>query len=139
VDIMAQQTHGIHGALPHEHDAIDAANRAAFEEGFRIIKRAWTEDLLAFDGRYWRVPAGETPWTLEATARFGAGVRDNIVRQVAVVPKPQKPHPPLPAVRVLRRSTAGAEEGARRFCAAAPEARTPPVRVVRRGLRPAAG
>ena len=96
VDIMAQQTHGIHGALPHEHDAIDAANRAAFEEGFRIIKRAWTEDLLAVDGRYWRVPAGETPWTLEATARYGAGVQDGIVRQVAVVPKPvQKPHPAL--------------------------------------------
>ncbi len=96
VDIMAQQTHGIHGALPHEHDAIDEANRAAFEEGFRIIKRAWTEDLLSIDGRYWRVPAGETPWTLEATARYGAGVRDGIVRQVAVVPKPlQKPHPPL--------------------------------------------
>ena len=29
VDIMAQQTHGIHGALPHQHDEIDAANRAA--------------------------------------------------------------------------------------------------------------
>ena len=32
VDVMAQQTHGIHGALPHQHDEIDAANRAAFEE-----------------------------------------------------------------------------------------------------------
>jgi alkanesulfonate monooxygenase SsuD/methylene tetrahydromethanopterin reductase-like flavin-dependent oxidoreductase (luciferase family) len=96
VDIMAQQTHGIHGALPHEHDAIDEANRAAFEEGFRIIKLAWTADLLSVAGRYWRVPAGDTPWTLEATGRYGAGVRDGIVRQVAVVPKPvQKPHPPL--------------------------------------------
>jgi alkanesulfonate monooxygenase SsuD/methylene tetrahydromethanopterin reductase-like flavin-dependent oxidoreductase (luciferase family) len=96
VDIMAQQTHGIHGALPHQHDAIDEANRAAFDEAFQIIKRAWTEDLLAIDGRYWRVPAGETPWTLEATARYGAGVPDGIVRQVAVVPKPlQKPHPPI--------------------------------------------
>jgi len=96
VDIMAQQTHGIHGALPHEHDAIDAANRAAFEEGFRVVKEAWTKDLLSVDGRYWRVPAGETPWSLEATARYGAGVHDGIVQQVAVVPKPlQKPHPPL--------------------------------------------
>ena len=34
VDIMAQQTHGIHGALPHQHDAIDEANRLAFEECF---------------------------------------------------------------------------------------------------------
>ena len=24
VDVMAQQTHGIHGALPNQHDAIDA-------------------------------------------------------------------------------------------------------------------
>ena len=34
VDIMAQQTHGIHGAHPHQHDAIDEANRAAFEESY---------------------------------------------------------------------------------------------------------
>ena len=45
VDIMAQQTHGIHGAQPHQHDEIDAANRAAFEECFRIIKAAWTQDM----------------------------------------------------------------------------------------------
>lgn len=96
VDVMAQQTHGIHGALPHEHDEIDAANRAAFEECFRIVKQAWTSDLLSYDGRYWRVPPGETPWTLDATDRYGAGVVDGIVRQVGVVPKPlQQPHPPL--------------------------------------------
>ncbi len=96
VDVMAQQTHGIHGALPHEHDEIDAANRAAFEECYRIIKRAWTEDLLEVDGKYWRVPAGETPWTLDATAQWGAGIEDGLVKQVGVVPKPvQKPHPPI--------------------------------------------
>jgi alkanesulfonate monooxygenase SsuD/methylene tetrahydromethanopterin reductase-like flavin-dependent oxidoreductase (luciferase family) len=96
VDVMAQQTHGIHGALPHQHDAVDEANRAAFEECFRIVKAAWTEDLLAYDGRYWRVPAGATPWTLESTARYGAGVEGGVVRAVGVVPKPvQKPHPPL--------------------------------------------
>lgn len=96
VDIMAQQTHGIHGALPHEHDEIDAANRAAFEECYEIIIKAWTEELLDYDGRYWRIPAGDTPWTLEATQRFGAGIEDGKVRQVGVVPKPlQKPHPPV--------------------------------------------
>ncbi|NRA01406.1 MAG: LLM class flavin-dependent oxidoreductase [Myxococcales bacterium] len=96
VDIMAQQTHGIHGALPHEHDEIDAANRAAFEECFRIIKAAWTQDQLSFQGKYWRVPAGETPWDLEATRLYGAGVEGGMVRSVGVVPKPvQKPHPPL--------------------------------------------
>jgi alkanesulfonate monooxygenase SsuD/methylene tetrahydromethanopterin reductase-like flavin-dependent oxidoreductase (luciferase family) len=96
VDVLAQQTHGIHGALPHQHDAIDAANREAFEECFRIIKRAWTEDLLAHEGKAWRVPPGPTPWTLEATRRFGAGVENDVVRAVGVVPKPlQRPHPPL--------------------------------------------
>ncbi len=96
VDVLAQQTHGIHGALPHQHDAIDTANREAFEECFQIIKRAWTEDLLAHQGKAWRVPPGETPWTLEATRRFGAGVEDGVVRAVGVVPKPvQRPHPPL--------------------------------------------
>ncbi len=96
VDVMAQQTHGIHGALPHQHDAIDEANRLAFEECFEIIRRAWTEDWLSVDGRFWKVPAGETPWTLETTARYGGGVRDGLLREIAVVPKPvQKPHPPL--------------------------------------------
>jgi alkanesulfonate monooxygenase SsuD/methylene tetrahydromethanopterin reductase-like flavin-dependent oxidoreductase (luciferase family) len=96
VDVMAQQTHGIHGAMPHEHDEIDTANRAAFEECYRIIKRAWTQDLLSYDGTYWRVPPGDTPWELDATAQWGAGVAEGVVRQVAVVPKPvQKPHPPI--------------------------------------------
>jgi len=96
VDVMAQQTHGIHGALPHQHDAVDEANRAAFEECFRIIKQAWTADLLSYEGRYWRIPPGATPWDLESTRRYGAGVLDGIVRAVGVVPKPlQQPHPPL--------------------------------------------
>ncbi|HSU90597.1 MAG TPA: LLM class flavin-dependent oxidoreductase, partial [Sporolactobacillaceae bacterium] len=96
VDIMAQQTHGIHGALPHQHDEIDNANRAAFEENFRIIKQAWTQDFLSYEGKYWRVPPGETPWTLDATAKWGGGVEKGIVRAVSVVPKPvQKPHPPI--------------------------------------------
>src|SRR5262245_28580850 len=82
VDVMAQQNHGIHGALPHQHDEIDAANRAAFEECFRIIKQAWTDDLLAHQGRYWRIPPGETPWELEATRRYGAGIEDGVVRAV---------------------------------------------------------
>jgi alkanesulfonate monooxygenase SsuD/methylene tetrahydromethanopterin reductase-like flavin-dependent oxidoreductase (luciferase family) len=96
VDTMAQQTHGIHGALPHQHDAIDAANRAAFEENVRIIKQAWTQELIDYQGEYWKVPVQGTPWDLEATRRFGKGVVDDVVRSVGVVPKPlQQPHPPL--------------------------------------------
>ena len=96
VDTMAQQLHGIHGATPGQHDAIDEANRAAFEEHFRIIKKAWTEDLFDFQGKYWQIPPEGTPWDIEATQRYGAGVENNIVRQLGVVPKPlQKPHPPI--------------------------------------------
>src|SRR5579875_3339200 len=96
VDIMAQQTHGIHGAQPHQHDEIDAANREAFEECFRIVKRCWTEDFIAFQGKYWRIPPGDTPWDIEATEKWGGGVENGIVKAVSVVPKPvQKPHPPL--------------------------------------------
>jgi len=96
VDIMAQQTHGISGAQPHQHDEIDAANREAFEECFAIIKRAWTEEMLSHQGRYWRIPPGDTPWSLEATRLWGRGVTDGIVKAVGVVPKPvQKPYPPI--------------------------------------------
>ena len=96
VDVMAQQTHGIHGAQPHQHDAIDDANRAAFEECFQIIKAAWTQELLAYEGKYWRIPPGDTPWPIAYTQQYGAGVVDGIVRAVGVVPKPlQKPHPPI--------------------------------------------
>jgi len=96
VDVMAQQTHGIHGAQPHQHDEIDAANRAAFEESYQIIKRAWTEESLSYQGRYWKIPPGDTPWDIEATTKWGIGVENGIVRAVSVVPKPlQKPHPPI--------------------------------------------
>ena len=96
VDIMAQQTHDIHGALPHQHDEIDAANRIAFEENFTIVKKAWTEEMLTHDGKYWRIPAGATPWDLETTTKFGKGVEGGMLKSVGVVPKPlQKPHPPI--------------------------------------------
>ena len=96
VDIMAQQTHDIHGALPNQHDEIDAANRAAFEENFRIIKKAWTEEMLTYDGKYWKVPVEGTPWTLDTTVKYGMGVENGMLKAVGVVPKPlQKPHPPI--------------------------------------------
>src|ERR1044072_4183644 len=96
VDGMAQQTHGIHGALPNQHDEIDEANRQAFEENFRIVKKCWTEEMLTFDGKFWKVPAGPTPWTLDTTAKWGKGVENGILKSVGVVPKPlQKPHPPI--------------------------------------------
>ena len=96
VDIMAQHAHGIQGALPHQHDEIDAANRAAFEENFAIIKKCWTEDMLTYDGDLWKVPMPGTPWDVEATVKYGKGMENGVLKSVGVVPKPvQKPHPPL--------------------------------------------
>ncbi|MEL7208769.1 MAG: LLM class flavin-dependent oxidoreductase, partial [Actinomycetota bacterium] len=96
VDTMAQQTHGVHGVRPHEHDRMDDTNRAAFEENFRIIKRAWTEGYFSHQGQFWQIPPEGTPWTMEATERWGSGVTEGIVTEIAVVPKPlQQPHPPI--------------------------------------------
>src|SRR3981189_986833 len=93
VDVMAQHAHGIQGALPHQHDEIDAVNRAAFEECFQIIKKCWTEEMLSFQGKFWKIPAGETPWPLETTVKWGKGVGGGILKPGGVVPKPvQKPH-----------------------------------------------
>ena len=97
VDIMAQQTHGIHGAQPHQHDAIDDANRAAFEECYRIIKQAWTEDVAELSGQVLAHPAGRDAMVNRRDRqKWGSGVENGIVKAVSVVPKPvQKPHPPV--------------------------------------------
>jgi alkanesulfonate monooxygenase SsuD/methylene tetrahydromethanopterin reductase-like flavin-dependent oxidoreductase (luciferase family) len=97
VDTMAQHYHQVHGVLPGQHDQADQANREAFEECYQIIKMAWTQDLMEFRGKFWRIPPEGTPWPLEATRRWGAGVdEEGFVRRIGVVPKPyQKPHPPI--------------------------------------------
>ena len=138
VDVLAQQTHGIHGARPHQHDAIDAANREAFEECYGLIKRAWTEDLISRSGKDVACPPGETPCAAEATRRFGAGVENGIVRSIGVVPKPlQRPHPPIfrPFASSERSIRWCAEQGITAVPAAAPpRARARAVRAVRRRL-----
>ena len=84
--------------MPDQHDEIDATNREAFEEYFRIVKAAWTERLLqllaASTGRF---RAAGTPWDLEASRLYGKGSPKRRHRpSVGVVPKPlQKPHPPI--------------------------------------------
>ena len=62
----------------------------------QIIKKCWTEEMLSFQGKFWKIPPGETPWPLETTAKWGKGVANGILKAVGVVPKPlQKPHPPI--------------------------------------------
>src|SRR6202000_426836 len=93
---MAQQTHGVSGTLPHHHHAIEQTNREAFEENWQIIKKCWTEEMLTFKGKYWKIPAGATPWDLETTVKYGKGVGNGMLGWVGGGPKPlQKPYPPV--------------------------------------------
>jgi alkanesulfonate monooxygenase SsuD/methylene tetrahydromethanopterin reductase-like flavin-dependent oxidoreductase (luciferase family) len=58
--------------------------------------QAWTEETLSYQGKYWRIPPGETLWEIAVRQKWGRGVENGIVKAVSVVPKPvQKPHPPV--------------------------------------------
>ena len=70
VDVLGQHAHGVHGALPSQHDAIDQANRDAFEENYRLVKRAWTEEMIeGYQGKLWQIPIPSTGWPPRATRR----------------------------------------------------------------------
>ncbi len=97
VDVYAQQTHGVSGALPDQHDDIDATNREAFEENFRIVKAAWTDSMLQYSRQVLADAASRHavgPRSVESsTAKDPKRVE---LTSVGVVPKPlQKPHPPI--------------------------------------------
>lgn len=66
---------GFARGIPREHTAYNvplADSRARFEEAWEIIKRAWTEDVFSYEGKYWSY------------------------RDVAIWPRPvQQPHPPV--------------------------------------------
>ena len=103
VDIMAQQTHGIHGALPHQHDEIDAANRAAFEECFQIIKKCWTEEMLDLPGQVLEDPARRHAVADRDHGEVGQGRRERHrqVRGRGAQAPAEAASADLPAVRVL--------------------------------------
>jgi alkanesulfonate monooxygenase SsuD/methylene tetrahydromethanopterin reductase-like flavin-dependent oxidoreductase (luciferase family) len=96
VDTLAQPYRDIH-ATSSDQGEVDALNREAFEEFFRIIKLAWTRDTFSYEGKFWRIPPVDVPWDMEATRTMGTGVdASGRLVEIGVVPKPvQKPHPPL--------------------------------------------
>ena len=68
VDVMAQQTHGIHGALPAPARRRSTRRTAPpSRSASASSSRRGPRTCSPYDGRYWRIPPGETPWTLEAT------------------------------------------------------------------------
>ena len=102
VNILGQQYHAT--GAPMDGSAIDNHNRAVYEEMLTIIKKAWTEEAISFDGQYYKIPypyeAGIQRWPVaEWTRKYGAPGEvdaDGVVRKISVIPKPyQHPHPPL--------------------------------------------
>ena len=103
VNVLGQHYHTT-GAGDVVGDSIDQHNREVFEEMVQVIRKAWTEDAVSFDGRYYKIPfpyeEGITRWPVaEWTRKYGAPGEiddDGIIRKISVVPKPfQQPHPPL--------------------------------------------
>jgi alkanesulfonate monooxygenase SsuD/methylene tetrahydromethanopterin reductase-like flavin-dependent oxidoreductase (luciferase family) len=102
VNILGQQYHAT--GAPMDGSSIDNHNRSVYEEMVQIIKKAWTEDTVTFDGKYYKIPypyeEGITRWPAAPwTQKYGApGEIDEkgVVRKVCVIPRPyQQPHPPL--------------------------------------------
>jgi alkanesulfonate monooxygenase SsuD/methylene tetrahydromethanopterin reductase-like flavin-dependent oxidoreductase (luciferase family) len=102
VNVMGQQYHAT--GAPMDGSSIDNHNRAVYEEMVTIIKKAWTQETISHDGKYYKIPfpyeEGITRWPAAPwTAKYGApGELDEkgVVRKICVIPKPyQQPHPPL--------------------------------------------
>jgi alkanesulfonate monooxygenase SsuD/methylene tetrahydromethanopterin reductase-like flavin-dependent oxidoreductase (luciferase family) len=102
VNVLGQQYHAT--GAPMDGSSIDQHNRDVYEEMVEIIRRAWTEDAITYDGKYYKIPypyeEGIRRWPVtEWTRQYGApGEIDaqGVVRKICVIPKPyQQPHPPL--------------------------------------------
>ena len=90
------QHYGVIGAIA-DGSAKDRHNRAAFEEMYAIMKMAWTEDAISYQGKYYQIPApyveGIRDWPVANTwaARYGAPGEvdaDGVLRKICVVPNP---------------------------------------------------
>ncbi len=101
-NILGQHYH-VTGA-PMDGSEVDKHNREVFEEVFKIIKMAWTQETIEYNSKYYSIPQpyeeGITRWPArEWTRKYGApGELDEegVIRRVSVIPKPyQQPHPPL--------------------------------------------
>jgi alkanesulfonate monooxygenase SsuD/methylene tetrahydromethanopterin reductase-like flavin-dependent oxidoreductase (luciferase family) len=102
VNVLGQQYHAT--GAPMDGSAIDQHNREVYEEVLEIVRKAWTEDTITFNGKYYQIPypyeEGIQRWpAAEWTRQYGApGEVDaqGVVRKISVIPKPyQQPHPPL--------------------------------------------
>src|ERR671936_759511 len=102
VNVLGQQYHAT--GAPMDGSAIDQHNRDVYEEMLDIIRKAWTEDAITYNGKYYKIPypyeEGIRRWPVAEWTRTYGATGDNdapgVVRKICVVPKPyQDPHPPL--------------------------------------------
>jgi alkanesulfonate monooxygenase SsuD/methylene tetrahydromethanopterin reductase-like flavin-dependent oxidoreductase (luciferase family) len=102
-NVLGQHYH-VTGA-PMDGSEVDAHNRAVFEEVFKLMKLAWTQETVRFKSQYYEVPTpyeeGIRRWPVAKnwTAKYGApGEVDEqgYVQRICVIPKPYtQPHPPI--------------------------------------------
>jgi alkanesulfonate monooxygenase SsuD/methylene tetrahydromethanopterin reductase-like flavin-dependent oxidoreductase (luciferase family) len=87
-----------------DQSAADQRNRLLFNENFKIMKKAWTEDLLTYDGPTYKIPyptEGIPNWPPSDTitrpyGQPGEVDENGTVKGACVVPKPYtSPHPQL--------------------------------------------
>ncbi|MFT4584863.1 MAG: alkanesulfonate monooxygenase SsuD [Gammaproteobacteria bacterium] len=98
------QKYDVAGATSDD-TAADRHNREVFEELYTIMKLAWTEDAISYDGKHYQIPApfaeGIKDWAVADnwTALYGAPDEldaANTIRKISVVPKPYtQPHPEI--------------------------------------------
>ena len=100
-----------------EHDRI---NRELFEEHYRIIRAAWENNLLTYQGKHWQIPPPEIWWKHPATLRYAPGMVDpetGELKAVSVVPAtvqdPKHIEVMVPFTMTPRTIQWAAKEGAR--------------------------
>ena len=102
VNVLGQHYHST--GAPMDGSEVDLHNRKVFEEVYQLIKLAWTEDAIEYNGEYYQIPQpyeeGIRRWPVtEWTQQYGAPGEldeDGVIRKISVIPKPyQQPHPPF--------------------------------------------
>lgn len=99
VKVLGQKYH-VGGTLSDGSD-VDLRNREIYEEVMDLVRSAWQDETVAFDGAHYQVPfpkEGIKNWKpADFTREFGApGEVDDegTIERVSVVPRPyQEPHP----------------------------------------------
>ncbi|ADG06006.1 LLM class flavin-dependent oxidoreductase [Kyrpidia tusciae] len=85
------------GATLSDKSEMDIRNRRIFEEHYRIMIKAWTEDTFRYEGEWWKIPPDDVDFNHEAVRKYGRGIdeRGKVV-EIGIAPKPyQKPYPPI--------------------------------------------